>query len=322
MQLPKNIVQSDGTLNDELIVKRENIYRGMNGRFVERFFVTPTKSYVFKPLTNNEQLGKEVWAYEHVLPIFPQIYPRIIANSTSHDPRLNWLIYEDLGTLEHVFNEEHVLRLVNLVAWWHSFPTGKLADIPLKGPKPGIIEVVSEILLKKEEFIGLMPKLQMEEREILPIYSLLVQKEFSNNKVLSHGDLHLGNFAVVNNRIMVLDWEHTHLNSPLWDLYHLIDISHPSFPKTVTNQFRLRILKRYLEQLDLNGMEVNHRDFIQEYYLFSSAFSIWMILLIIKDLHSRDRKWTSKELNRQLLETVACLKQCAAALHEEKGGVQ
>lgn len=55
-----NIVTVNGTLNDRYILRRENLYQGSNGRFVERFFIDETKSYIFKPLTNNTQLGKEV----------------------------------------------------------------------------------------------------------------------------------------------------------------------------------------------------------------------------------------------------------------------
>jgi thiamine kinase-like enzyme len=311
MVLPKSIVRSDGTLNNRLIIKRELIYKGMNGRFVERFFVTPTESYIFKPLTNNEQAGKEVWAYEHVLPFLPDIYPKIAASSSTHTPNQNWLILEDLGPLNHVFTEDVLVNMTKLVALWHSFPTEKLSEIPLRGPKPKIEEIVTEILVKKEEFLQLLPVLQIEKEHIFTIYSLLERRSFSNKLVLSHGDLHLGNFAAVDNKVVVLDWEHTHLNTPFWDLYHLIDISHPLFPKNVTNSFRNQVLNCYLE---LVGSENNHSEFIAEYNLFSSVFSIWMILLISKDFHRVDTKWSSEELNRQLAETVSCLRQCAEAL--------
>src|SRR4051812_7310168 len=97
MELPKNIVQANGTLNKRLIVKREILHKGMNGRFVERFYLTPTLSYIFKPLTNNRQLGKEVWVHEHILPLFPAIFPKIISYSISENTELNWMILEDLG---------------------------------------------------------------------------------------------------------------------------------------------------------------------------------------------------------------------------------
>ena len=129
--------------------------------------------------------------------------------------------------------------------------------------------------------------------------------------MLTHGDLHIGNFAIVDNELKILDWEHTHLNLPHWDLYHLIDMSHPLFPKKITSPLRERILESYLGQVEY---EVDREAFINEYYLFASVFSIWMILLIQKDLVENGGKWSAVQLNTQLEETVSSLQQCAAAL--------
>jgi hypothetical protein len=312
MVLPNNIVLANGTLNDELILKRETLYKGMNGRYVERFYLSPSRSYIFKPLTNNGQLGKEVWVHEHVLPLFPAIFSKIISYTISDDPDLNWMILEDLGKLNHDFNEESVLGVVKWAAWWHSLPIEKLATVPAKGLKPPIEEIVSEIFLKKEEFFRLLPSLQMKEKTIQDIYSLLERYEFSKKLVLSHGDLHSGNYAVVDKRIVVLDWEHAHVNTPYWDLYHVIDMSHPLFPKEITSQFRERVLKYYLDQVEL---EFEGDVFRKEYYLFSAVFSIWMILLIQKDVKENDGKWSKEQLGNQLKETVSSLQQCAEALY-------
>jgi hypothetical protein len=313
MELPKNIVRDNGTLNDEKILKKEILYKGMNGKYVERFFLSPTKSYVFKPLTNNDQLGKEVWVNEHILSSFPDIYPKIVSYSANHqDLEQNWVIFEDLGQLTHVFNEETVFGVTKLIAWWHSLPTEKLEIVPLKGPKPHFQDIVSEVILKKDNFIKLLPLLGIEEKIIFYLFTRLEQSEFSKKMVLSHGDLHLGNYAVANNRMVVLDWEHTHLNMPYWDLYHVIDMSHPIFPKQITSEFREQILKIYLDQVNNT---VNGEEFIQEYHLFSAVFSIWMIMLILKDLKSNDGKWSKEQLENQLKETVSSLKQCVNSLY-------
>ncbi|MDQ0200970.1 phosphotransferase family protein [Neobacillus ginsengisoli] len=307
MELLKSIVLADGTLNDEKILKKEILYKGMNGKLVERFFVSPTKSYVFKPLTNNDQLGKEVWVNEHVLSLFPNIYPKMVSYSANpNDPNLNWVIFEDLGRLTHVFNEETVFGVTKLIAWWHSFDSKEM-DIPLTGPKPPFKDILLEVTLKKAVFIKLLPLLNIEKKMIHRLFSLLEGVEFSEKLVLSHGDLHLGNYAVVNNRMVVLDWEHAHLNTPYWDLYHVIDMSHPIFPKQITSQFRGEVLKVYLEHV--NDM-INTEDFIREYHLFSAVFSIWMILLILKDLKSNDGKWSKEQLEIQLKETESSLRQC------------
>ena len=312
--LPKNIVNVNGTLNDKEILKREIIYKGMNGKCVERFYLSPTESYVFKPLTNNDQLGKEVWANEYLLPFFPKMYPKMVACSVNQNPDNYWMIFEDLGSLTHIFNEEVVLEVTKLIAWWHAFPIETIGNIPLTGPKPRIEEISQVVSRKKQEFLDLLPLLHLESKTISPIYSLLEKMPFSKKMVLSHGDLHLGNFAFVKNKTIILDWEHTHLNTPFWDLYHVIDMSHPLFPKQVTNHFRDRALKYYLSQLESNGIKGNGQAFLNEYYLFSSVFSIWMIFLILKDLKENNQTWSKHQLENQLKETILSLSQCANSL--------
>jgi hypothetical protein len=311
MELPNDIVRANGTLNDELILRKEILYKGMNGRFVERFYLSPSKSYIFKPLTNNGQLGKEVWVHEHILPIFPAIFPKIISYSISEQTELNWMILEDLGQLTHDSNEECVLAVIKWVAWWHSLPVSKLGEVPLSGLKPGIEEIVSDVCLKKDEFFQLIPSLKLDEELINDVFLQLNRMSFTDKQVLTHGDLHAGNFAIVDNELKILDWEHTHINSPYWDLYHVLDMSHPLFPKKITSPFRETILNSYLNQVGF----VNDRDaFFSEYYLFASVFSMWMILLIQNDLEENNAIWPVVQLKTQLEETVASLQQCAAAL--------
>ncbi|MGG3561507.1 phosphotransferase [Neobacillus rhizosphaerae] len=311
MELPANIVRADGTLNDELILRKEPLYKGMNGRFVERFYLSPTVSYIFKPLTNNGQLGQEVWVHENVLPQFPAIFPKIILHTISEQPELNWMILEDLGTLTHTFNEESVLGVIKWVAWWHSLSIDNLAHVPSTGLKPRLEDIVTDVLHMKHDFMQQLPGLQLDHRLIELVYTTLETFEFSNSLVLSHGDLHVGNFAVVDQRLMVLDWEHTHLNTPHWDLYHVIDMSHPLFPKRITPQFRKQILEAYMAQVEF---EIDEEQFLKEYHLFSAVFSVWMLHLIQKDLNAKDTKWPRELLERQFKETILSLEQCAAAL--------
>ncbi|SMQ58824.1 Phosphotransferase enzyme family protein [Bacillus sp. OV166] len=311
MELLNNIVRANGNLNEEIILKKEILYKGMNGRFVERFYLTPSTSYIFKPLTNDGQLGKEVWVHEHILPIFPAIYPKIISYSISERTDLNWMILEDLGPLSHEFKEESVMGVIKWVAWWHSLPIEELGNVPVTGLKPKIEEIVSDVCDQKDEFYRLLPSLKIEEELIDAIFSQINHLDFLEKKVLTHGDLHTGNFAIVGDELKILDWEHTHLNSPYWDLYHLIDMSHPLFPKKITSPLRDRILESYLS---LVKFEIDRDYFFKEYYLFATVFSMWMILLIQKDLVENGGKWSVAQLNTQLEETVSSLQQCAAAL--------
>ncbi|MDQ8738256.1 hypothetical protein [Paenibacillus sp. LHD-38] len=75
------IIKPDGRIDDEKIWRRVKLYQGMNGSCVERIYVTAAEVLVFKPLTNNDQLGKEIWVNEHILPALPPIYPRMISHS-------------------------------------------------------------------------------------------------------------------------------------------------------------------------------------------------------------------------------------------------
>ncbi|WP_311081574.1 hypothetical protein [Paenibacillus polymyxa] len=72
-------VNVDGTLNDTLVQNREILYTSTNGRHVERFYVSSSESYIFKPLTNDDQEERERWVYELVLPVLSPIYPRLLA---------------------------------------------------------------------------------------------------------------------------------------------------------------------------------------------------------------------------------------------------
>ncbi|WP_040206778.1 phosphotransferase [Neobacillus jeddahensis] len=314
MDLPANLVLQDGTLNEQLILKRETLYQGMNGRLIERFYLNPTTSLIFKPLTNNGQIGKEVWINEQVLPLLPAIYPKIFSYSIHEDPNLNWMILEDLGKLLHEFHEELVLRVARSAAGWHSLSLEKLIGVPEIGLKPPFVDVVAEIRSRKEELLLLVPLLNLKEEDLHQLYALLDQVVFSDRLVLSHGDLHVGNFAVVRDQLMILDWEHAHLSMPYWDLYHLIDMSHPLFPKKVTSALRENALNAYLDRVDF----VVDRDmFSQEYYLFSAVFSMWMLLLIQKDLQGNGGKWSIEQLKAQFQETAASLGQCLEALSKK-----
>ncbi|MEH7415980.1 phosphotransferase [Neobacillus drentensis] len=311
MELPADIVLENGSLNEALIVKRDALYQGMNGRFVERFFLSPSRSYIFKPLTNNDQLGKEVWIHDHILPQFPAIYPKIISYKICDDPELNWMILEDLGTLNHEFNETSGLEVIKWMAWWHSLPVEKISDVPTTALKPRFAEIIADVCSFKDAFLEQLPELGLVKESMERVYLLLEKNQFSNRKVLSHGDLHVGNFSIVEGKIKILDWEHTHLNLPYWDLYHLIDMSHPLFPKKVTHDHRQQLLKEYVDKVTF---ELESDLFMREYFLFSAVFSIWMIALIKKDLQASALKWPEEQLNRQFSETIESLKQCAEAL--------
>jgi thiamine kinase-like enzyme len=286
----------------------------MYGKKVERFFVTAQDSYIFKPLTNQDQIGKEVWIHDHILSVFPPIYPRIIAKSVSNHNDINWIIFEDVGHLEHRFNVDIALSVTKEMVQWHQLSIERYRDADLQAPKPLIEEIKLELTARKTEVLGLANSYFLPKIMIETVYLHLKNCTFSKELVLSHGDLHLGNFALTNKKLIILDWEHAHLNSPLWDLYHLLDMSHPLFPKSITPNTREQVLNFYIEEVRACGNKLNQLEFKQEYYLFSATVSIWMLLLIQNDLQKAESKWPAANLKKQLNETMNSLKQCIEQL--------
>ncbi|GGD90086.1 phosphotransferase family protein [Paenibacillus nasutitermitis] len=315
-ELPDGLMLPDGTLNSGHIIKREILYRGMNGQAVERIYCRPGQSYIYKPLTNDEQWGKEKWVYDHVLPSFPPIYPKILLSSFNRQTGGHAILFEDMGRLDHIFRKEVAVELAELVASWHALDTVPLLDAPLRGPKPPIEAIIGDLRRNQAETAAALMSASIPEALLIRVYQAMEHAEFPAKPVISHGDLHAGNYAAVQGRLVVLDWEHTHLNSPLWDLYHMIDMSHPLFPKSMTEDSRNDILQAYLKAAGhdghLSGKE--GADFKRQYMLFASIFSIWMIRLIQGDLARNDGKWPREQLIRQLQETTESLKQCADGL--------
>lgn len=300
----RSFVLSDGTLDEQKVLKKERVYQGMNGRFVERFYITPDQSYIFKPLTNDSQLGKEMWIYTHFLQKLPSFYPRVI------DFTSEWIIFEDLGIINHHFSDESVLNITTLIAKWHKIPDDLFETTTANGPKPSFKEVVKQLEIRMEEVISLASKHDISPKTIEFLFSQLENVPIDHKKVFSHGDLHLGNYGYARGKLYIIDWEHAHLNSPYWDLYHLLDISHPNFPKRITKELRNLALDLYMNEAVSEGGYSNRSTFKLQYYLFSSVFSLWMLLLIEADLQRNEGKWSENQLKQQEEETVLCLKHC------------
>ncbi|NBC72124.1 phosphotransferase [Paenibacillus sacheonensis] len=350
-------VKPDGTLNEASVAGRETLYTGMNGQRVERLFLVTGESVIFKPLTNDSQLGREAWVYEHVLPGFPPIYPRLLAysgtkgKSWGHAGMLAeeeaascavdadameatdrnggegdgcWCLFEDLGPLSHEFTVRTAAALMPSVARWQALPTEGLQTAPLLGPKPMIDVLLRDVLRQEEELRAALAEIACGRESLARVLDPLRDggglPEGWKLQVLSHGDLHLGNYALVNEEVKVLDWEHVHLNSPYWDLYHVLDLSHPVFPKALDAVSRQYLLDLYVREADIIGMKVEPVGFKREYARFAAVFSLWMLLLIEKDLKAAaaaaglPAKWSPEQLRRQRTETIDSFAQCAELL--------
>ncbi|MBJ9992758.1 MULTISPECIES: phosphotransferase family protein [Paenibacillus] len=312
-------VLPNGTLSGEGLWKRETLYQGMNGKFVERFYPDRQHSYIFKPLTNGESVDREAWIYRHMLSGFPDIYPALLASSEEGAGEEGWSIFEDLGPLRHEYDVETAMKVVQQIAWWHALPEECREGLSGSGPKPQIEQIAADLMNRRDEAVAVMNEIGEPWELDGMILSFAEGRALPKIKVVSHGDLHLGNYAVAaDGRLYIMDWEHAHLNTPFWDLYHLIDMSHPLFPKQVTAEDREKLLTYYVAQSALYGAEWDLGDFIRDYCRFATVFSIWMLLLISGDLKRGDSVWPQERLLAQKEEAIAGLKGCLTSLSLER----
>lgn len=312
------IVSPEGYLIEDKISSHTPIYKGMNGRLVERFTLPfdEQTSYIFKPITHDGQGDRESWVYEHILHGLPEVYPKMIAKSSNGST--SWVIYEDMGPIHHEHDTRTIAEVIRLMAKWHGLPVAHLQGVQLSGHKPSIHEMARQLLVQEGEVMAIQDKLLLDRKLLGSIAEVASGRDqlFGIPLVLSHGDLHAGNFGRSSDRLYILDWEHAHLNSPLWDLYHVLDIPHPDFPRSelMTYARREQLLDEYARQSTLLGRELNRFDLYRDYYTFAFIFSLWLSLLIVKDLGSGSDKWTREQLLTQREETFASIRSCALRL--------
>lgn len=305
----------DGTLDGGKLWRREPLYQGMNGKVVERFYPSPERSYIFKPLTNAESMDREAWIYRHVLNLFPPVYPRLLVSSEKGAGEAGWSVFEDLGPLRHEYSMELAMEVVKQMAWWHAFPESHWNDLNGQGNKPPIEQISMSLKTRRDEVDALLEEAGSTMRLDGLLRGLAEGEAFLGIRVLSHGDLHLGNYAKgADGKLYIIDWEHVHMNSPFWDLYHLIDMSHPLFPKTLPLSERERLLGYYLKQSAFHGRNWDRNDFIIAYCCFAAVFSLWMLLLISGDLKRGDSVWPEARLRAQRSETMDSLIGCLVRL--------
>lgn len=311
-----SFVLPDGTLDERLLSDREPLYTGMNGKTVERIKLISKgleRSYIFKPLTNAETLGREPWLYRHMLPrLAPAVrYPALLAHAPHEEPASYWQLFEDVGRLEHDGSEEALLQAAPAIAEWHRLP---LEAVPghYAGHKPSVSDVVDTVLRQEKKLRRVLSGCAQGGCEH-GFESFMAAVRDQGNRligeiVVSHGDFHQGNYALApdTGELVVLDWEHAHRNSAFWDLYHLIDMTHPLYRKTMTPGSRRRAILVYVKAREAHGWKGYSDDFLRRYHLFAAVFSAWMLLLIEGDIERGGvGGWDLNQLTAQKQETCA-----------------
>ncbi len=266
-----------------------------------------------------------------------------------------WMIAEDIGVLEHQHSAAVLEQVIDQMAVWHTVDEQHLAPLPQTGQKPPLptaaaslferweqVEtVVQEIASLKypsvdrseESFESDMERSTQFSDQLLSALQSDIREATGHISaqpaVLLHGDLHAGNYGInPQGTIIILDWEHSHAGSLFWDLYHLIDLSHPLFPREMTMELRHRLLERYwvASTTGRSATTVSPQRHVvalreydtlveleRDYLLYAIVYSIWMLLLIQNDLLQQPPIWPHALLLAQQFETQQHAKQCLAA---------
>ncbi len=267
-----------------------------------------------------------------------------------------WMIVEDIGVVEHQHSPAVLEQMVDQMAGWHRVEPQYLASLPQTGQKPPLSQAASSLLERWQQVETIMQTLltsmddaeaslassQHSDSTALPWSELaksllsalqsdiqhVMKRIAAQPAVLLHGDLHAGNYGWnPQGKLIILDWEHSHAGSLFWDLYHLIDLSHPLFPREMTDKLRHQLVERYWNA----GSEVttapahsphqraaladyrNLAAFEYDYLLYAMIYSIWMLLLIQSDLQQQPPIWPHALLLAQQYETKQHLQQCLKA---------
>lgn len=359
------IFTRQGQLHRQWTSNIEVLYTGLHGLSVQRFRLKEDgQHYIYKPFATADDVMREVGVYERIMPLLPEVYPQLIAYSagaavdagpkegeqlsglqqvsTVSQPGC-WLILEDIGELNHRHTDQVLRDVVDLMAQWHSIPTGKIRELPDQGQKPPLSVVRDEVLRDWAQVAQLLTSVQSEctircttmdngmtehrapdEHQLNLLQEQIRHFTISESKVLAHGDLHAGNYGLnPAGRLIILDWEHAHSASPYWDLYHLLDMSHPLFPRRMNQTLRQQLLHRYWSnrwqypgQEHTAASEWNRSSFIRDYYLYAIVYSLWMLMLIERDLHQSQAIWPHSQLLAQRRETMEHVLQCMKAWYE------
>lgn len=320
--LPISPVLPDGTLDDRMVSRRIVLYEGRNGKKVERFEVQTPKgmrSFIFKPLTNDDTLGREAWVYQHLLPRIPIHYPQMLACAEHDNPDTYWTIYEDLGSLDHRFDFPVLKLAAEAIPYWHRLPT-EFVPSRYKGHTPYIDDVLAMLSAQRMCLLSVLNELPVPRHSIHQFERLLTELAggFPAERAVSHGDYYPGNMAYIDGRLIVLDWEYVHVNSVYWDLYNLIDITSPKYRKSALEPSQRReLLLAYADARTSLGSTCSSPcsspspvTLLRNYCMYAAMYSAWVLSLIDQDLKAG--RFDPVLLNAQRLETYRVFSDCLA----------
>ncbi|MBB3108671.1 hypothetical protein FHS18_000699 [Paenibacillus phyllosphaerae] len=275
------------------------IYAGLGERKVERVMDETGGSFIVKPSSHP---SREAMVYEQVLPAISARYPKLL--SQWEEESSGWLLFEDLGELEHPYDLEAASQVMTEMARWHELPPAIMSGIAGEGVKPSYADMVAELRRDEARLADLLGG-QDSGVDLRRLLAEIGSRTIDTDQVISHGDLHVGNYSLIGGQLYILDWEHAHLSCRYWDLFHVIDLSHPLYPRRTALAWREELLQTYWEEAQRLGAKLDREAFLQAYGQFAIIFSLWMLKLIAQDLSGDGGPWAREQLLVQQAETLA-----------------
>lgn len=315
-------VRLDGSLDDNETHRRQAIYQTTSGKQVERFYAGE-RSYIYKPISDAARCCREWWAVAHVVPRLQQIkVPAITAASVWRDEAAasHWLIYEDLGELQHARKPAHIIEAAGWIPEWQQLPPGIVPDT-YDGHTPRYERILDMVLATGSDLLHHLESVSADAVQAWLRQIEELPARLPSLAVVSHGDYHPLNVAFNRGERIVLDWEYVHRNHPYWDLYSLMDITSFRYEKVqLTNSDREQALSRFYQQLrqsrsshlELLWQDMSEVEFIRGYYWYASLYSAWIAGLIAKDL--AEGIYPAEALRKQREETSNVFADCLLAL--------
>jgi hypothetical protein len=308
------LVNMDGQLDAAHISHKEAIYTARSGKHVERFTYQGV-SYIFKPCSTTAT-SREQWAQQYLIPSIQGVkVPLLLASGGTQDPTLNWIIYEDLGSLIHCNHADDVIRAAGIIPSWQRIPTLRV-PLGVMGHSPYYAQVLKAITIEKDnvnamlEARGLSPSVISSWWALIPNWEQFIH----DHQTVSHGDYYRLNIAFHNRETIVLDWEFAHVNSMYWDLYSLMDITSHRYSRIhLHHSDREAALYQYWIHRESFIPAEQYNDFIQGYYAFASVYSVWILTLIEADFQQSSVPMDA--LRRQQQDTQLVFQQCLHGLN-------
>jgi aminoglycoside/choline kinase family phosphotransferase len=308
------LVTAEGQLDASRISQKEVIYTARSGKHVERFRYRGV-SYIFKPCAATAT-SREQWAQQCLIPSIQGVkVPLLLASGGTQDPTLDWIIYEDLGSLIHCNHTDDIIRAAAIIPSWHRLPTASV-PVGVMGHSPDYAQVLKNITIKKQHVNARLEGMGVSPSAISSWWAQLTDWEqfLQDHQAVSHGDYYRLNIAFQNQETIVLDWEFAHVNSVYWDLYSLMDITSHRYSRIhLDHTDREAALHQYwMSRGSLIHVE-HYNDFVKGYSVFASVYSVWILTLIEADL--QQSTVAVDALRRQQQETELVLEQCLQGLN-------